>query len=144
MICHSRDIFTLTYHRKEEINMRSLVNKKSHRMFVNCHFQYEVGRSAGLDTGPEHAVMVRVDQGLVKIKHQHLLPDHVEAVSGDRREGGDVILDGFVLLNLREIIVTGTSEKQNHGLTALTCFLKIYVRKLQTFATRTKHALTVI
>ena len=95
--------------------MRSLVNKKSHRMFVNCHFQYEVGRSAGLDTGPEHAVMVGVDQGLVKVQHQHLLPDHVEAVSGDRREGGDVILDGFVLLNLKEVIVTDTSEKQTHG-----------------------------
>ena len=85
--------------------MRSLVNKKSHRMFVNCHFQYEVGRSAGLDTGPEHAVMVGVDQGLVKIQHQHLLPDHVKAVSGDGGKGGDVILDGFMLLNLRGVRV---------------------------------------
>ena len=41
--------------------MRSLVDKKPHRMFVNGHFKYEVGRGAGLDTGPEHAVVVRVD-----------------------------------------------------------------------------------
>ena len=27
-----------TYHGKEEINVRSLVNEKSHRMFVNSHF----------------------------------------------------------------------------------------------------------
>ena len=62
--------------------------------------------------------MVRVDQRLVQIKHQdleiswviffledfalpHLFPHHVESVSGDGGEGGDVILDGLVLLDLR-------------------------------------------
>ena len=31
----------------------------------------------------------------------HLFPHHVESVSGDGGEGGDVILDGLVLLDLR-------------------------------------------
>ena len=31
----------------------------------------------------------------------HLFPHHVESVSGDGREGGDVILDCLVLLDLR-------------------------------------------
>ena len=47
--------------------------------------------------------MVGVDQGLVQVQHQHLLPDHVEAVSGDGGKGRDVILDGFMLLNLRGV-----------------------------------------
>ena len=49
--------------------------------------------------------MVGVDQGLVQVEHQHLLPDHVKAVSGDGGKGGDVILDGFMLLNLRGVRV---------------------------------------
>ena len=31
----------------------------------------------------------------------HLFPHHVESVSGDGGERGDVILDGLVLLDLR-------------------------------------------
>ncbi len=34
--------------------------------------------------------MVGVDQGLVQVQHQHLLPDHVEAVSGDGGKGGEM------------------------------------------------------
>ena len=81
--------------------MRPLVNKKSHWMFIDGHFKYEVRRGAGLNAGPEHAVVVGVDQGLVQVQHQHLLSDHVEAVSGDGGQGRDVIPDGFVLLHLK-------------------------------------------
>ena len=104
--------------------MRSLVNKKPHRMLVNGHFKYEVGRGAGLDTGPEHSVVVRVDQGLVQVQHQHLLPDHVEAVSGDGGQGGDVIFDGFVLLYLKRVRVSKWKLFRRR-LTALTCFLNM-------------------
>ena len=81
--------------------MRSLVDKEFHRMIVDVHFEDEVGKSAGLDLAPHDAVVVGVDQGLVQVQHQHLLSDHVEAVSGDGGQGRDVIPDGFVLLNLK-------------------------------------------
>ena len=62
--------------------MRSLVNKELHRMIVDVHLEDEVGKSAGLDLAPHDAVVVGVDQGLVQVEHQHLLPGHdVEAMS---------------------------------------------------------------
>ena len=38
---------------------------------------------------------------LEEVAFPDLFPHHVESVSGDRGERGDVILDGLVLLDLR-------------------------------------------
>ena len=57
------------------------MDKKSDRMFINGNFEDEVRRSARLDTRSSHTIMVRVDQGLVQVKYQDFLSDHVETVS---------------------------------------------------------------
>ena len=54
-----------------------------------------------------------------------LLPDHVESVPGDGGEGGDVILDGLVLLYLeRKTLQFITAISVQLRLTVLYCFLK--------------------
>ena len=80
--------------------MWPLVYEEPDWMSVYGHLQDEVRRGARLDSGPDDTIVMGVNQGLVQVQHQHLLTDHVEAVSGYRRKGGHVIADSFVLLNL--------------------------------------------
>ena len=54
-----------TYHGQEEINMRSLVDEESDRVFVYGDFQDKIWGSSRLDAWPQYAVMVGVDQSLV-------------------------------------------------------------------------------
>ena len=91
--------------------MRSFVDKEFHRMIVDVHFEDEVGKSAGLDLAPHDAVVVGVDQGLVQVKHQHLPPDQVEAVSGDGRQWRQLVLDGSVSPRLSLIVRRFNLEK---------------------------------
>ena len=123
--------------------MRPLVNKKSHWMFIDGHFKYEVRRGAGLNAGPEHAVVVGVDQGLVQVQHQHLPPDQVEAVSGDGGQRGELLLDGSVSPRLSVIVRRFNLEKLLTITYRSECFLKINIRQFQTFAMKTRQSFTV-
>ena len=123
--------------------MRSLVNKEFHRMIVDVHLEDEVGKSAGLDLAPHDAVVVGVDQGLVQVKHQHLPPDQVEAVSGDGGQRGELLLDGSVSPRLSVIVRRFNLEKLLTITYRSECFLKINIRQFQTFAMKNRQSFTV-
>ena len=80
--------------------MGPLVDEEADRVAVNGDFQDEVWRGSGLDCGPDHPVVMGVDQRLVQVQHQHLLPDHVKSVPGDRGERVYIVSNGSVLLDL--------------------------------------------
>ena len=57
--------------------MRSLVHEEPDRMSVYGHLQYKVWRRAWLHCLSYYAIVVGVDQGLVQVQHQCLLPHHI-------------------------------------------------------------------
>ena len=56
---------SLSYHREEEVYMRSFVDEESDGVAIYRHFQDEVWRCARLDCWPDNAVVVGVDESLV-------------------------------------------------------------------------------
>ena len=80
--------------------MWPLVHEESDWVLVYRHFQDKIWRSPRLNARPEHTVVVRVDQRLVQVQHEDLLPHHAQPVSGDGGQCGDIILDSAMLLNL--------------------------------------------
>ena len=89
-----------TNHCEEEIDMGSLVDEEPDGVPVYGHLEDEVWRGARLDCGPDDTIMMRMDQSLVQVQHQHLLTDHVETMSRDGRQRRHVIADGLMLLDL--------------------------------------------
>ena len=81
--------------------MRSLVDEESDWMLVYGHFQDKIWRSPRLDARPQNTVVVGVDESLVQVEYQDLLPDHAQPVSRDGGQWGNIILDGPVLLHLK-------------------------------------------
>ena len=74
-----------------------------------------------------------------------LLPDHVESVPGDGGEGGNVILDGLVLLYLeRKTLQFIPTISVKLRLTVLYCFLNRKATKVQTLEARRRQAFRLI
>ena len=79
------------------------MDEEADRMPVDGDFQDEVWWGSGLDCGPDHPVVMGVDERLVQVQDQHLLPDHVKSVPGDRGEWVYIVSYGSVLLDLIKV-----------------------------------------
>ena len=58
-----------TYHFKKKVDVGALVHEETNRVPVDGDLEDEVRRRARLHGLPKHAVVLRVDKGLVQIQH---------------------------------------------------------------------------
>ena len=56
--------------------MRTLVNKKTNRMSVNCDFQHKIRWRARFHCLPNNTIMVGVNQSFIQVQYQDFSPYH--------------------------------------------------------------------
>lgn len=91
-----------TYHTQEEIDVRSFVHEKPHRMPVDGHLNGKVMWSARFDDVARHRIVVRMDQCFVQIQNERFSGHQTESMAGDRRQREHIVFDWLVLCKLRE------------------------------------------
>lgn len=92
-----------THHVQKEIHMRPFMNKKSHRMPIDCYFDCEIMWCSRFDCVSGHCVMMRVDKRFVQVQDQRLPLHHIEPMPGHRRQWKYIIFHWLILHKLNSL-----------------------------------------
>ena len=108
------EIVPLAHYVEEVVEMRALVHEKPHGMFVDDNFEHEIGRRSGLDRLSYHSVVMRVNQRLVEIQHEHFPLHHGQSLPRDRRESHVIVTDGLMLDQGSDLALEQVAQEAPH------------------------------
>lgn len=90
----------LADHREEEFDMGAQMDEKADRLVVDCDPEYEIRWRSWLHSGPEKAVMVRVDERLVQVKNHYFPTNNAKSLRCQRRVRDNVVSHWLMLSHI--------------------------------------------